>query len=124
MKIQSKILVSTLTMALTCALAATAATAGDFARHHDRSPFGGWSFVANSGDGLPSFVPGGTYVGGISAVYQRGNGLYVSIAPGFFAAPNLRALPAPKAKIITVSDSRANAGCSMEVGVCVIRGGR
>ena len=118
MKIQNKILVS----ALIWVMGATVATAGDFARHHDRSYSGGWSFTANSGEGLPSFVPGGTYVGGISAVYQRGNGLYVSVAPGVIAAPNLRALPAPKAKIITVSDSRPNTGCSMEAGVCVIRG--
>lgn len=123
MKIQSKILVSALTLALTSALGTTFAVAGDFGRYRDHPHFGGWEFITNGGDGLPSFVPSGTFVGGISAVYERGNGLYLSIAPGIVAVPELRTLPAPKAKIIKVTASRPNAACSMEVGVCVIRGG-
>lgn len=85
------------------------------ARHRSRDIVGG--------DGLPSYVEGvGTFAGGLSAVRFRGNGIY-------FYADNLSANAAnnhrPRAKIIDVSPSsigNTKSACSMEHGVCVVRG--
>lgn len=70
------------------------------------------------GNGLPSVVPGvGTYAGDISAVRQRGNGIYFSIrgrTPG-------SAIEVNRTRVITVTPDTRNDACNWENGVCVVR---
>lgn len=85
------------------------------ARHRSRDIVGG--------DGLPSYIEGvGTFAGDLSTVRFRGNGIY-------FFADNLgggaASVERPRAKIIDVSPSsvgKVKSSCSMEHGVCVVRG--
>ena len=76
------------------------------------------------GNGLPSYVQGvGTFAGGLSAVRFRKNGIY-------FFADGLGGAVAQdeqaRARIIEVSPGKAAgripSACSMEHGVCVVRG--
>ncbi|OCP18116.1 MULTISPECIES: hypothetical protein [unclassified Ensifer] len=77
------------------------------------------------GDGLPDTIGSiGTYVGGISAYRDPGNGIYFSqegnyryYDDGQFAPPQ----PVKRAKIIVVSPKTFNHSCAWEHGVCVIR---
>lgn len=98
------------------------AAAGDF---HSRSyTTYRQSQVSFSTDGLPSTLPGGTYVGGISALRVRGNGNYFAVGSGIsrqIATDVYRSLLAPKAKIMTISAETARDACAYEHGVCVIR---
>lgn len=77
-----------------------------------------------STDGLPSTLPGGTYVGGISALRVRGNGNYFAVGSGIsrqIAKDAGSSGLAPKAKIMTVHAEKADDACAYEHGVCVIR---
>ena len=72
------------------------------------------------GDGLPSILPGiGTYVGAVSAVSVRGNGIYFAVDNAALLGPTV--ILAPKAKIIEVDLEGDSSACSYEAGVCVIR---
>ncbi len=112
-----------LASALTLLLASTVASAGDRAtdrdrhndHHHDRGIVGS--------DGLPSVVPGvGTFVGNLSAVRIKGNGIFIAVDRP--ATRRNEAVPAPKAQIIEISAENEDGACSFEAGVCVIRPGR
>ncbi len=71
-------------------------------------------------NGLLSVLPGiGTYVGSISAVRIKGNGVFVAVDRG--AKPSVIAYRAPKARIIEVSSENLDEACRFEAGVCVIR---
>ncbi|MDS7598069.1 hypothetical protein [Agrobacterium tumefaciens] len=86
-------------------------------RHHQQQ-------TSFSTDGLPSTLPGGTYSGGIAALRIRGNGNYFAISGGLAVGNGTTRTalqPAPKAKIIKVNSATANAACTYEHGVCVIR---
>ncbi|MFF2323427.1 hypothetical protein ACFVTJ_20440 [Agrobacterium sp. NPDC058088] len=86
-------------------------------RHHQ-------SQVSFSTDGLPSTLPGGTYVGGIAALRVRGNGNYFAISSGFSrrsVTDRAGVQLAPKAKIISVHAENADDACAYEHGVCIIR---
>lgn len=86
-------------------------------RHHQ-------SVVSFSTDGLPSTLPGGTYVGDIAALRVRGNGNYFAISSGFSrrsVTDRARVQLAPKAKIISVHAENADDACAYEHGVCIIR---
>jgi hypothetical protein len=68
--------------------------------------------------------PSGTYVGGFSAYYDRGNGTYFYIDRdgAYSPAPSLGIVrPGPGAKL--VDPRSAGNPCSMEAGVCIIRPG-
>ena len=104
-------------------LAPTLASAGDRTmdrpkpnhNHHERSIIGS--------DGLPSVVPGvGTFVGNLSAVRIKGNGIFIAIDRR--TTHRSVAAPAPKAQIIEISAENEDGACSFEAGVCVIRPGR
>lgn len=86
-------------------------------RHH-RDGMGRQQIVG--GDGLPSILPGiGTYVGAVSAVSVRGNGIYFAVDNAALLGPTV--ILAPKAKIIDVDFEGDSPACSFEAGVCVIR---
>lgn len=90
-------------------------------RHHYQQRQSQPSF---STDGLPSTLPGGTYVGAISALRVRGNGNYFAIGGGLSrhgAAVTTGTRLAPKAKIINVRTETAGNACAYEHGVCIIR---
>lgn len=68
--------------------------------------------------------PSGTYVGGFSAYYDRGNGTYFYIDRdgGYTPSPGIEIVrPGPGAKLI--DPHAAGDPCSMEAGVCIIRPG-
>ena len=95
----------------------TSAQADEFRRYHGY----GWQEGAAGVNGLPTHIRGiGTFAGGITATRIHGNGVYIAIAPGIGRAPALE--PAPRAKIVNVTEGENNNGiCSMEHDVCVIR---
>lgn len=98
------------------------AVAEDFYGRHDYRHR--QSQVSFSTDGLPSTLPGGTYVGGISALRVRGNGNYFAIGGGLSrqrATAAATAQLAPRAKIIDVRAETAGDACAYEHGVCIIR---
>jgi hypothetical protein len=98
----------------------TSADAGEF-RHriHHHSGYG-WQEGAAGVNGLPVHLHGiGTFAGAITATRIHGNGVYIAIEPGVGEAA--QAAPAPRAKIINVSENPEKDICSMEHGVCVIR---
>lgn len=112
-----------LASALTFLLASTVASAGDRAtdlkRHNNHSHERG---IVGS-DGLPSVIPGvGTFVGNLSAVRIKGNGIFIAVDRP--ATRRNMATPAPKAQIIEISAENEDGACSFEAGVCVIRPGR
>ncbi|TRL32998.1 hypothetical protein [Rhizobium straminoryzae] len=83
-----------------------------------------------AGSRLPSVVPGlGTFAGSLLAMRIRGNGLYLLREAGAVAARPAPANP-PSARIIEISSDTGRdaflpkAACTIEAGVCVIRGGR
>ncbi|RKE80132.1 hypothetical protein [Rhizobium sp. AG855] len=108
-----------LASALPILLAATAASAEDnmadryaHRHHHDQSII--------SGSGLPSVVPGvGTFVGNLSAVRIRGNGIFFAFDRR--SAHRSAVAPAPAVQIIEISAENEDSACSFEAGVCVIR---
>ncbi len=112
-----------LASALALPLASTVASAGDWGadhhrhrhEHHQQSVFGG--------DGLPSVVPGvGTFVGSLSAVRIKGNGIFIALDR---RQPRHSVIvAAPKVQIIEISAENEDSACSFEAGVCVIRPGR
>lgn len=112
-----------LASALTFLLASTLAAASDRMadpnghdrQRHERGIVGS--------DGLPSVIPGvGTFVGNLSAVRIKGNGIFIAVdRPA--TRRNVTA-PAPKAQIIEISAENEDSACSFEAGVCVIRPGR
>ena len=68
--------------------------------------------------------PSGSYVGGFSAYYDRGNGTYFYIDRdgGYRSSRSVETLrPGPGAKL--VDPHAAGNPCSMEAGVCIIRPG-
>jgi hypothetical protein len=101
----------------------TASHAGEF-RH--RAPhFIGYGFQEGAAgvNGLPVHIRGiGTFAGGIAATRIHGNGVYISVSQGI--ALTGEASPAPKVKIINVSENPERNACAMEHGVCVIRAGQ
>lgn len=108
--------------ALALLLASTLASAGDRAtdrprhndHHHDRGTIGS--------DGLPSVIPGvGTFVGNLSAVRIKGNGIFIAVDQR--ATSRHETAPAPKAQIIEISAENEDSACAFEAGVCVIRAG-
>jgi hypothetical protein len=112
-----------LASALALLLASTLASAGDRTpdrprhnyNHHERGIIGS--------DGLPSVIPGvGTFVGNLSAVRIKGNGIFIAIDRR--ATHRSVAAPAPKAQIIEISAENEDSACSFEAGVCVIRPSR
>lgn len=71
-------------------------------------------------NGLPSVIPGiGTFVGSVSGLRIKGNGVFLAIDRGL--RPQVIAYRAPKAKIIEISTENPDEACSFEAGVCVIR---
>lgn len=71
-------------------------------------------------NGLPSVIPGiGTFVGSVSGLRVKGNGVFLAIDRGL--RPQIIAYRAPKAKIIEISAENPDEACSFEAGVCVIR---
>jgi hypothetical protein len=71
-------------------------------------------------NGLPSVIPGiGTFVGSISGLRIKGNGVFFAIDRS--PASKVVAYRAPKAKIIEISAENPEEACSLEAGVCVIR---
>ncbi|MDO9416530.1 hypothetical protein [Pararhizobium sp.] len=114
-----KVLYSTAAAILLISTMASSAEAGErhrHRRHHDQP-------VYSTDGNLPSFLPGiGTYVGGVSAIRERGNGIYFYVEPGVNGAS--QAIPGRKrrkASIITVNPGSHGKACSWEAGVCVIR---
>jgi hypothetical protein len=102
-----------------CALTApTAALAGEW---HHRGHDGGRYYQDEnqySPNGLPTHIKGlGTFVGGISGVRVRGVGNYFYIQPS--VANQVPVILRPKATVIPGTNG---ATCSMENGVCVLRG--
>jgi hypothetical protein len=102
--------------------------AQDRHRRPDRGSGRGQQVIGT--DGLPSVIPGvGTFVGGISAVRIRGNGIFFAGEQGLLSVPDVDRLN-PSAKIISIEeDVASNAflpreACEYEAGVCVIRGSR
>lgn len=98
------------------------AAAGDFYSRHDYQHR--QSQVSFSTDGLPSTLPGGTYVGGISALRVRGTGNYFGVDGRLLrngVNADRRAQLAPKAKIINVRAETAGDACDYQHGVCIIR---
>ena len=77
------------------------------------------------GDEYPDVIPGiGTYVGGISAYVDVGNGIYFSQEGDYGYADEADFAPQPEArrgKIIDVTPQTMNSSCTYEHGVCVIR---
>lgn len=106
---------------------AGSAFAGDMRGHHrfEHRNHGGWSVRVTGGSDGFVHIPGlGTYVGGVSGAYVRGTGLFLAFDPGVLPAGRPANVPAPKAKIIHVSEQTGKDACSMENGVCVIRAER
>jgi hypothetical protein len=111
-----------LASALTLLFAFNLASAGDRKKdrprqhhHHERGIIGS--------DGLPSVVPGvGTFVGNLSAVRIKGNGIFIAVDRR--ATHRNVVVPSPKAQIIEISAENEDGACSFEAGVCVIRPGR
>ena len=102
--------------------AVPAATAENFNGRHDNQHR--QSQDSFSTDGLPSTLPGGTYVGAISALRVRGNGNYFAIGGGLsgrVAVATTGTQLAPRAKIINVHAETAGDACAYEHGVCIIR---
>ncbi|TRB04798.1 hypothetical protein EXN61_17870 [Agrobacterium tumefaciens] len=120
--LQRRIAALTMMVAGVIFTAMPSAAAEDFHSRHDyRHRQSQTSF---STDGLPSTLPGGTYVGAISALRIRGNGNYFAIDGGFAqrgAGDTTAAQLAPKAKIINVHAESAGDACAYEHGVCIIR---
>ncbi|PNQ19997.1 hypothetical protein C2E26_23475 [Rhizobium sp. YIC5082] len=120
--LQRRIAALTMTVAGAIFASVPPAAAEDFYgrhqyRHHQ-------SDVSFSTDGLPSTLPGGTYVGGIAALRVRGNGNYFAINSGFSrrgAADKTGMQLAPRATIISVHAENADDACAYEHGVCIIR---
>ncbi|HEV7319297.1 MAG TPA: hypothetical protein VGO04_11885 [Ensifer sp.] len=77
------------------------------------------------GDEFPDIIPGiGTYVGGISAYVDVGNGIYFSQEGDYRYADEGDYAPPPRVnrgKIINVTPQTMNRSCTYEHGVCVIR---
>ncbi|HEV7306228.1 hypothetical protein [Ensifer sp.] len=77
------------------------------------------------GDEFPDIIPGiGTYVGGISAYVDVGNGIYFSQEGDYrYADDGGLAPPAEvnRGKIIDVTPQTMNRACAYEHGICVIR---
>jgi hypothetical protein len=96
------------------------AHAGEF-RHRVHHHGGyGWQEGAAGVNGLPVHLRGiGTFAGGITATRIHGNGVYIAIEPGVGTATETG--PAPRAKIINVTETPEKDICSIEHGVCVIR---
>jgi hypothetical protein len=85
-------------------------------RHHHH----GRGEAVIGSNGLPSVVPGiGTFVGSISALRIKGNGVFLAIERN--PQPHVIAYRAPKAKIIEISAENPEESCAFEAGVCVIR---
>lgn len=108
--------------------------AGHYRRHADRYDRRDWRGNDRRSDrdhhrdhkpGKDDYAgPSGTYVGGFSAYYDRGNGTYFYIDRdgGYRPAPGIPAVePGPGAKLI--DPHAAGNPCSMEAGVCIIRPG-
>ena len=92
-----------------------AGTARHYAHFHGDASYAG-------GSGLPSRVRGlGTYAGGISAVRFRGEGVYFSADGGGAYLPRVKRPLRAGPRIIHVDRDGADARCSYEAGVCVIR---
>lgn len=88
----------------------------DGGRHHHH----GRGEAVIGSNGLPSVVPGiGTFVGSISALRVKGNGVFLAIERN--ARPQVAAYRVPKAKIIEISAENPEEACAFEAGVCVIR---
>lgn len=99
------------------------AKAGDY-HSHSHGPRAHWQAKQSviGGDGLPSYVNRiGTYAGGISAVRFKRNGIYFSTDGGVAYLPVPGRIDAIGPHIIHVNERSANANCSYEAGVCVIR---
>ena len=112
-----------LASALTLLLASTLASAGDRPTGRDRHNHHHNERGIVGSDGLPSVVPGvGTFVGNLSAVRIKGNGIFIAVDRSV-TRRNLAA-PAPKVQIIEISAENEDGACSFEAGVCVIRPGR
>ncbi|MBK5566640.1 hypothetical protein [Ensifer sp. SSB1] len=76
-------------------------------------------------DEYPDTVPGiGTYVGGISAYVDVGNGIYFNQEGDYGYSDDGTYAPPPQSrrgKIINVTPQTMNSSCAYEHGVCVIR---
>lgn len=99
------------------------ALAGDYRGHLDerRNHWQAKQSVVG-GNGLPSHVARiGTYAGGISAVSFKRNGIYFSADGGGEYLPVRGRISSVEPRIISVNKRSANANCSYEAGVCVIR---
>lgn len=107
-------------VSLTILAMASPAISKDGNRHSGRGhqPRQEQSIVGTGG--LPSVVPGiGTFVGSISAVRIKGNGVFIAVDRG--SRSTAVAYRAPKARIIEVAAENTDDACSLEAGVCVIR---
>ncbi|THV22390.1 hypothetical protein [Peteryoungia ipomoeae] len=88
-------------------------------RHHRQGGHHKEQSVIGSA-GLPSVVPGiGTFVGSISAVRIKGNGVFVAVN----RTPRSLVVDyrPPKARIIEVSAENTDEACHFQAGVCIIR---
>ena len=112
----TKVLSIGIAASLAIAAAAFAGEGRERHKHRHRDHDRGFSSIDTR---LPTRIPGiGTYVGGFSAVRDKGNGIYFYIEGLEDRAPFR---PAPVARIIEISDQPAGNACSWEAGVCVIR---
>ena len=113
----TKVLTIGLAASLILVTAAVAGNGRDRHKHrHHRDHDRGFSSIDSR---LPTQIRGiGTYVGGFSAVRDKGNGIYFYIEGSKADGP---VELAPVAKIINVLDQPAGNACSWEAGVCVIR---
>ncbi|MDH4441196.1 MAG: hypothetical protein QE284_12505 [Rhizobium sp.] len=103
--------------------APTLSHAGDRMTDRNRHSHGHHTQSVIGGDGLPSVVPGvGTFVGNLSAVRIKGNGIFIALDRR--AGRGLAAAPTPKVQIIEISAENEDSACAFEAGVCVIRPGR
>jgi hypothetical protein len=104
--------------AMSLALTAQFAGAGDFGRgygHRPRPPIVGHS-------GLPSVIArNGTYSGSTAALHIRGNGTYLTGNGNYGARRNTPLVLAPKAKIIDVRAVGTESNCRYQAEVCIIR---
>ncbi|ODS58372.1 MAG: hypothetical protein ABS40_02190 [Agrobacterium sp. SCN 61-19] len=107
---------------LTAAAIALISTAdgGLAGEQHDRGHYKSQGQAVIGSNGLPSVIPGiGTFVGSVSGLRIKGNGVFLAIDRGL--RPQVIAYRAPKAKIIEISAENPDEACSFEAGVCVIR---
>lgn len=92
-------------------------TSGGQRRDYRQSYYGG--------DEYPDTIPGiGTYVGGISAYVDLGNGIYFNQEGDYGYADDGQSESPPqtrRGKIINVTPQTMNGSCAYEHGVCVIR---